>query len=156
MREGISVNLSNLELPVQNGGPPPPLRSHSTPLKWQTPPASCSDRHGGRQPYLLTPQQQHHAKPFSAPTQMAEGVDARSPPQQKAKHKFSVYQNPAFSAALTAKSLQPSKSVVLLIFSASVVSATALLVVTSRLFSSPHLFLLVLSCFLRICSVYMR
>uniref|UniRef100_A0A1D1ZFX0 Transmembrane protein 209 n=1 Tax=Anthurium amnicola TaxID=1678845 RepID=A0A1D1ZFX0_9ARAE len=63
---------------------------------------------------------------------MAEGGEGRSFPQHKPHPKFSVYQNPAFSAALTAKSLQPSKSTVLLIVSASAASATALLAVTSR------------------------
>ncbi|MQL79605.1 hypothetical protein Taro_012058 [Colocasia esculenta] len=63
---------------------------------------------------------------------MAEGGKARSPPQQQPKPKFSVYQNSAFSAALTTKSLQPSKSILLLIFAASAASAAALVAVIRR------------------------
>ncbi|KAK9158274.1 hypothetical protein Scep_004848 [Stephania cephalantha] len=46
--------------------------------------------------------------------------------------KFSVYQNPNFSAALTANSLSPSKSTYLCIFSVSAASAFALLAILSR------------------------
>ncbi|KAJ4845158.1 hypothetical protein Tsubulata_040331 [Turnera subulata] len=46
--------------------------------------------------------------------------------------KFAVYQNPALSAALTATSLQPSKSALLFIFSVSSASAFALLSILSR------------------------
>ncbi|KAL5581210.1 hypothetical protein UlMin_013652 [Ulmus minor] len=53
-----------------------------------------------------------------------------SPPLKPSK--FSVYQNPAFSAALTSKSLQPSKSTLLCVFFLSSFSAFALLLVLSR------------------------
>ncbi|KAK9124313.1 hypothetical protein Sjap_013915 [Stephania japonica] len=54
----------------------------------------------------------------------------RPPPLNPAK--FSVYQNPNFSAALTANSLTPSKSTYLRIFSISAASAFALLAIVSR------------------------
>ncbi|XP_031256472.1 transmembrane protein 209-like [Pistacia vera] len=53
-----------------------------------------------------------------------------SPPQKPSK--FAVYQNPALSAALTAKSLQPSNSTLLCIFAFSSASAFALLSIISR------------------------
>ncbi|CAN4120343.1 unnamed protein product [Withania somnifera] len=46
--------------------------------------------------------------------------------------KFAVYQNPAFSAALTTNSLRPSKSTFVFIITVSVASATALLKSFSR------------------------
>ncbi|XP_062082026.1 uncharacterized protein LOC133788525 [Humulus lupulus] len=55
-----------------------------------------------------------------------------SSPPLKPRSKFSVYQNPAFSAALTANSLQPSKSTLLRFFSLSSASALALLAIFSR------------------------
>ncbi|KAF8369578.1 hypothetical protein HHK36_032404 [Tetracentron sinense] len=53
-----------------------------------------------------------------------------SPPLKLSK--FSVYQNPALSAALTANSLRPSKSTFVGIFSVSTASAFALLTIISR------------------------
>lgn len=58
------------------------------------------------------------------------GRDKGSPPPKPSK--FSVYQNPALSAALTANSLQPSKYSLLYIFSLSSASAFALLTFFSR------------------------
>nr|XP_048327040.1 transmembrane protein 209-like [Ziziphus jujuba var. spinosa] len=55
----------------------------------------------------------------------------------KPHSKFTVYENPAFSAALTANSLQPSKSTLLCIFSFSSASALALLAI----FSGEHGFI---------------
>ncbi|PON35303.1 Cytochrome B561-related [Parasponia andersonii] len=55
-----------------------------------------------------------------------------SPPLKKPSSKFSVYQNPAFSAALNATSLQPSNSTLFRIFSLSSASAFALLAILSR------------------------
>lgn len=46
--------------------------------------------------------------------------------------KFSVYQNPAFSAALNANSLRPANSTYLCIFCVSTASAFALLSIISR------------------------
>ncbi|XP_008793513.2 transmembrane protein 209 [Phoenix dactylifera] len=62
-----------------------------------------------------------------------EGAN-RSPPRpsQGPKAKFSVYQNPNFAAALTARSLQPSASALLLISSSFLASALSLLSITSR------------------------
>ncbi|KAL6011078.1 hypothetical protein ACLOJK_001522 [Asimina triloba] len=51
---------------------------------------------------------------------------------QGSKPKFSVYQNATFSAALTARSLQPSKSALLFIFSVFLASFIVLLFLTSR------------------------
>ncbi|KAG1339120.1 transmembrane protein [Cocos nucifera] len=58
----------------------------------------------------------------------------RSParPSQRPKAKFCVYQNPNFAAALTARSLQPSASALLLISSSFLASALSLLSITSR------------------------
>ncbi|OVA18116.1 Cytochrome B561-related [Macleaya cordata] len=58
------------------------------------------------------------------------GGENISPPVKPSK--FSVYQNPTFSAALTANSLRPSKSTFLCIFSVSTASAIALLSIISR------------------------
>ncbi|OMP09730.1 Cytochrome B561-related protein [Corchorus olitorius] len=60
----------------------------------------------------------------------AAGQDRASPPSKPSK--FSVYQNPTFSATLTATSLQPSKSTLLCIFFLSSASAFALLSMASR------------------------
>ncbi|KAE8700237.1 MLO12 protein [Hibiscus syriacus] len=60
----------------------------------------------------------------------AGNQDRASPPSKPSK--FSVYQNPTLSAALTATSLQPSKSTILCIFFLSSASALALLYITSR------------------------
>ncbi|GMI81636.1 hypothetical protein like AT1G07970 [Hibiscus trionum] len=60
----------------------------------------------------------------------AGNQDRASPPSKPSK--FSVYQNPALSAALTATSLRPSKSTLLCIFCLSSASALALLSITSR------------------------
>ncbi|CAA6656880.1 unnamed protein product [Spirodela intermedia] len=62
---------------------------------------------------------------------MAEGSD-RSPPQSKSKAEFSIYQNPAFSAVLTANSLQPPKSTVAIIFAFCVASGATLISVIFR------------------------
>ncbi|KAM7275699.1 hypothetical protein ACFE04_017565 [Oxalis oulophora] len=59
------------------------------------------------------------------------GPTTSSPHGLKAE-KFTVYQNPTLSAALTANSLQPSKSNILCIFTLSSLSAFALLSVISR------------------------
>lgn len=60
-----------------------------------------------------------------------EGVEkANSPPSKPSK--FSVYQNPALSAALTARSIKPSKSTFIRIFSASTASVFALCGLVSR------------------------
>ncbi|KAF5728061.1 hypothetical protein HS088_TW21G00204 [Tripterygium wilfordii] len=53
------------------------------------------------------------------------------PPSSKPS-KFSVYQNPVFSAALTTNSLRPSKSTLLSIFFLSSASAVALVSISSR------------------------
>lgn len=55
-----------------------------------------------------------------------------SPPPPTKPSKFAVYQNPALSAALTANSLQPSKSSLIFIFSLSSASAFVLLSIISR------------------------
>ncbi|XWS71318.1 hypothetical protein CRYUN_Cryun03dG0127900 [Craigia yunnanensis] len=60
----------------------------------------------------------------------AASQDRCSPPSKTSK--FSVYQNPTLSAALTTTSLQPSKSTLLCIFSLSSASAFALLSIISR------------------------
>ncbi|KAL4332951.1 hypothetical protein GQ457_07G036130 [Hibiscus cannabinus] len=62
----------------------------------------------------------------------AGNQDRASPPPKPSK--FAVYQNPTLSAALTATSLQPSKSTLLCIFclSSASASAFALLSITSR------------------------
>ncbi|XWS28424.1 hypothetical protein CRYUN_Cryun25bG0067600 [Craigia yunnanensis] len=60
----------------------------------------------------------------------ATSQDRASPPSKPSK--FSVYQNPTLSAALTATSLKPSKSTLLCIFSLSSAAAFALLSITSR------------------------
>ncbi|KAM5584040.1 transmembrane protein 209 [Rosa sericea] len=61
-----------------------------------------------------------------------EGRDNKgsSPPPKPSK--FSVYQNPTLSAALTASSLRPPKHALLVIFSLSTLSAVAFLVILSR------------------------
>ncbi|XP_050369829.1 uncharacterized protein LOC126787953 [Argentina anserina] len=61
-----------------------------------------------------------------------EGRDnkASSPPPKPSK--FSVYQNPTLSAALTATSLRPPKHALLVIFSLSFISAAAFLLLLSR------------------------
>ncbi|KAM2507393.1 hypothetical protein ACFX1W_029720 [Malus domestica] len=56
--------------------------------------------------------------------------DKGSPPPTPSK--FSVYQNPSFSAVLTANSLRPSKHAVLCIFSLSSASAVAFIAMFSR------------------------
>ncbi|KAM1806918.1 hypothetical protein ACFX11_029997 [Malus domestica] len=56
--------------------------------------------------------------------------DKGSPPPKPSK--FSVYQNPSFSAVLTANSLRPSKHAVLCIFSLSSASAVAFIAMFSR------------------------
>lgn len=56
--------------------------------------------------------------------------DKGSPPLKPSK--FSVYQNPAFSAVLTTNSLRPTKSTFICIFSASSASVVALLSIMSR------------------------
>ncbi|KAF8396620.1 hypothetical protein HHK36_018244 [Tetracentron sinense] len=61
---------------------------------------------------------------------MERGGEKSSPPLKLSK--FSVYQNPALSAALTANSLRPSKSTFVGIFSVSTASAFALLTIISR------------------------
>uniref|UniRef100_A0A5B7BZM2 Transmembrane protein 209 n=1 Tax=Davidia involucrata TaxID=16924 RepID=A0A5B7BZM2_DAVIN len=58
------------------------------------------------------------------------GRDKGPPPLKPSK--FSVYQNPALSAALTSNSLRPSKSTFLCILSLSTASAFALLSIISR------------------------
>lgn len=61
------------------------------------------------------------------------GRDKASPPQATAKpSKFAVYQNPAFAAALAAKSLVPSKLTLLSTFFFSSASAFAFLSFSSR------------------------
>ena len=60
------------------------------------------------------------------------GRDKGSSPPLKKASKFSVYQNAAFSAALTANSLQPSNSTLLRLSSLSSASAFALLAIFSR------------------------
>ncbi|KAG6762045.1 transmembrane protein 209 [Populus alba x Populus x berolinensis] len=57
-------------------------------------------------------------------------METRGPPTPSSK--FAAYQNPAFSAALTAKSLRPSKSALLFIVSLSSASAFSLLSTISR------------------------
>ncbi|XP_077239194.1 cytochrome B561, amino-terminal protein isoform X2 [Tasmannia lanceolata] len=57
-------------------------------------------------------------------------VEEKSPPRSKPE--FFVYKNPTFSAALTAKSLQPSKYTFLSIFSFSTASLFALLAIIYR------------------------
>ncbi|KAG5578112.1 hypothetical protein H5410_058246 [Solanum commersonii] len=61
----------------------------------------------------------------------AGGGGERSSPAPKPS-KFAVYQNPAFSAALTTNSLRPSKSTFVFIFIISIASASALLRSFSR------------------------
>lgn len=67
----------------------------------------------------------------------AAGQDRGSPPSKPSK--FSVYQNPTLSAALTAISLKPSKSTFLCILSLSSASAFALLSTIYRFFTFPFL-----------------
>ncbi|KAI3870009.1 hypothetical protein MKX03_002041 [Papaver bracteatum] len=62
---------------------------------------------------------------------MEGGGGGTSSPQVK-PFKFSVYQNPNLSAALTATSLRPSKSTLLSIFSVSAISAVALISIVFR------------------------
>lgn len=59
------------------------------------------------------------------------GEGGTSSPQVK-PFKFSVYQNPNLSAALTATSIRPSKSTLLSIFSVSAISAVALISIVFR------------------------
>ncbi|XP_004309872.1 PREDICTED: transmembrane protein 209 [Fragaria vesca subsp. vesca] len=61
-----------------------------------------------------------------------DGRDTKgsSPPPKPSK--FSVYQNPTLSAALTANSLRPPKQALLIIFSLSSLSAVAFLLILSR------------------------
>ncbi|BFG34374.1 hypothetical protein CerSpe_206480 [Prunus speciosa] len=59
-----------------------------------------------------------------------ESRDKASPPPKPAK--FSVYQNPSLSAALTANSLRPSKHALLCIFFLSSASAVAFIAMFSR------------------------
>ncbi|WOL06886.1 transmembrane protein 209 [Canna indica] len=60
--------------------------------------------------------------------EVAKGSADRSSP----KPKFSVYQNPALAAALTAHSLRPSSSALLFFLFASVASSTSLISIYSR------------------------
>lgn len=63
----------------------------------------------------------------------AGGGGERSSPAPKPS-KFAVYQNPAFSAALTTSSLRPSKSTFVSIFIISIASVSTLLRSFSRYF----------------------
>uniref|UniRef100_A0A6N2L6C2 Uncharacterized protein n=1 Tax=Salix viminalis TaxID=40686 RepID=A0A6N2L6C2_SALVM len=60
-------------------------------------------------------------------------METHGPPTpSSSSSKFAAYQNPAFSAALTAKSLRPSKSTLLFVVSLSSASAFSLLSTISR------------------------
>ncbi|KAL8151037.1 hypothetical protein V2J09_020845 [Rumex salicifolius] len=61
-------------------------------------------------------------------------MEVGGPPKEKPA-KFAVYQNSAFSAALTTTSLRPTTSTILLVFSLTSASAFALLAFTSRAIS---------------------
>ncbi|CAK7327431.1 unnamed protein product [Dovyalis caffra] len=63
---------------------------------------------------------------------MERREQGRCAPPTPSPSKFAAYQNPAFSAALTVKSLLPSKSALLFIFSLSSASAFSLISIISR------------------------
>ncbi|XP_078446830.1 cytochrome B561, amino-terminal protein isoform X2 [Wolffia australiana] len=63
---------------------------------------------------------------------MAEAIERRTPSRPKSKAEFSIYQNPAFSAVLTAQSLQPPRSTVAVIIALSFASGAVLLSVIFR------------------------